>query len=67
MYENLKKAFREKNVSANQVAIATKIHPSDIYAAMRGDRKFYDGWKIRIADYLKMDMQELFPEDEKER
>jgi lambda repressor-like predicted transcriptional regulator len=64
MYDTFKNVLKEKGISMYRAALNAGIQPSDIYSAVRGDRKFYDGWKHRISKALEMDPEDVFPDEE---
>lgn len=60
MFTKLKSEMARQNISAYRLAQMTGICSSDIYKALGGNIKFYDGWQQRIADALGCDKVELF-------
>ncbi len=63
MHEKLKSVMKEKHITGYKLSQLTGIAISDVYCALRGDKKMYNGWKQRIADALEMSVDELFPEE----
>ncbi len=62
MYEKLLEEMKRRGITRNKLAKMSDITPSDLYSALNGERKFYDGWKKRVCDVLEMDIDELFEE-----
>ncbi len=54
--------INQRKISKLQLALNAKITPSDLYQALSGKKEFFPAWKKRIADYLKVDISELFEE-----
>lgn len=63
MHEKLKAVMESRHISGYKLSQLTNIGISDVYSALRGDKKMYNGWKQRIADALEMSVDELFPEE----
>ena len=53
-----------RRISKLQLALKTGINPSSLYDAMNGKRKFYPGYKRKIAEFLEVDEDYLFSEEE---
>ncbi|MCH3954078.1 MAG: helix-turn-helix transcriptional regulator [Eubacterium sp.] len=64
MYDTFKNVLKEKGISMYRVARNAGIQPTDIYAAVHGNKKFFDGWKRRISKALEMDPEDVFPDEE---
>ena len=64
MYDNLKKIMKEKNINTNQLALLSRITPSDLYQALSGKKPFFPNWRKRVAEVLDCNADELFTEDE---
>lgn len=58
----LEQILKERYMSRNQLAVNAGITPSDLYSAISGKKAFFPGWRKRIADYLQMEEEEVFPE-----
>lgn len=59
-YENLKEILQERGMSKYRLAKDCNITPSNIYAGFNGRCKFYEGWKVRVAEVLNMEIEEIF-------
>lgn len=60
MYNKLRAKLHSQNLSVYRLAQMTGICSSDLYKALGGNIKFYDGWQQRIADALGCDKVDLF-------
>ena len=65
MYDNLKKIMKEKNINTTQLALLSRITPSDLYQALSGKKPFFPNWRKRVAEALDSTVEELFAEDER--
>lgn len=52
--------LEERGISRYRLAKMSDINPSDLYSMLNGERKFFDGYKKRIADVLGMSIKDLF-------
>ncbi len=52
--------LKERNITKLQLALNTKITPSDLYCALNGKKPFYPAWRKRISKYLNISDKELF-------
>lgn len=66
MYKKLKEEMKSRHITGYKLSKLTGISMSDVYSALRGERKMYNGWKQRIADAFEMSVDELFPSDEED-
>ena len=60
MYDNLKKIMKEKNINTNQLALLSRITPSDLYQALSGKKPFFLNWRKRVAEALDSTVEEIF-------
>ena len=60
MYDNLKKIMKEKNINTNQLALLSRITPSDLYSALSGKKPFFPNWRKRVAEALDSTVEEIF-------
>ena len=65
MYDNLKKIMKEKNINTNQLALLSRITPSDLYPALSGKKPFFPNWRKRVAEALDSTVEELFSINER--
>lgn len=56
----LQAVLKERGISRYRLAKMSDINPSDLYSMLKGERKFFDGYKKRIADALDMSVNDLF-------
>ena len=63
MYEALLREIESRNITRHKLARECDINPSDMYQAIKGDKKFHKGWKERICKYLDMEYSDLFDEE----
>ena len=61
-YDRLKQEMEKQHISIRQLAIKAGIVPQSLYAVFKGRVKFWPGWKMRVAEALEVDVNELFPE-----
>lgn len=54
--------LKQRKISKMQLALNARITPSDLYQALNGKKTFFPAWKKRIADFLDVDIEELFKE-----
>ena len=66
MFEKLKREMEMQNIRAYSLAKQANINPSDLYSALKGDRKMFRGWRMRIAKVLGVSEEVLFSESEAE-
>ena len=59
---DLLEILKQRKISKMQLALNARITPSDLYQALNGKQPFFPAWKKRIADFLDVDMEELFKE-----
>ena len=59
---DLLEILKQRKISKMQLALNARITPSDLYQALNGKKPFFPAWKKRIADFLDVDMEELFKE-----
>lgn len=64
MYEKLKTALKDRELSMNQLSFGAKISQSDLSNALSGKKPMYPNWKKRICDFLELPEEELFEEGE---
>ena len=64
MYNKIIKLSQEKGISINQLALSSRITPSDLYSALSGKKPFFPNWRKRVAEVLDCNADELFTEDE---
>ena len=64
MFDTLQAEMKRQNIRAYTLAKRAEITPSDLYAALKGDRPMYPNWKKRIAAVLGKSEEALFPESE---
>ena len=65
MYNKIIKLSQEKGISINQLALLSRITPSDLYSALSGKKPFFPNWRKRVAEALDSTVEELFAEDER--
>ena len=65
MYNKIIKLSQEKGISINQLALLSRITPSDLYYALSGKKPFFPNWRKRVAEALDSTVEELFAEDER--
>ncbi|MDP3306084.1 MAG: hypothetical protein Q8S15_08430 [Erysipelotrichaceae bacterium] len=53
-----------RRISKLQLALKTGINPSSLYDAINGKREFYPGYKRKVAEFLEVDENYLFSNDE---
>lgn len=63
-YSKLETLLYVRRISKMQLAMRTGINPSALYDAINGKRQFYDGYKRKIAEFLEVDEEYLFSEDD---
>ncbi len=56
----LEEILKEKQISKLQLALCTRITPSDLYSAFNGKKPFFPKWKRKIANFIQVDEAELF-------
>jgi len=59
---DLLEILKQRKISKMQLALNAKITTSDLYQALNGKKPFFPAWKMRIADFLNVDIEELFKE-----
>lgn len=59
---DLLEILKQRKISKMQLALNARITPSDLYQALNGKKPFFPAWKKRIADFLDVDIEELFKE-----
>lgn len=59
---DLLEILKQQKISKMQLALNARITPSDLYQALNGKKPFFPAWKKRIADFLDIDIEELFKE-----
>ena len=62
----LLKILEERKISKLQLALNTKIAPSDLYSAINGHKPFYPAWRKRISKYLHINEAVLFSDIDKD-
>ena len=65
MYNKIIKLSQEKGISINQLALSSRITPSDLYSALSGKKPFFPNWRKRVAEALDSTVEELFSEEER--
>lgn len=59
---NLKIIRTQKGISQLELAIMTRISPSNLSHIENGKQYCYPGWRKRLAQALNVDEKTLFPE-----
>lgn len=66
MFDALKKEMEKRHITGYWLSKKTGIASPDIYAALKGTKPMYPGYKVRIAEAMECSTDELFPSiDEK--
>ena len=65
MYNKIIKLSQEKGISINQLALLSRITPSDLYSALSGKKPFFPNWRKRVAEALDSTVEELFSINER--
>ncbi len=62
-HERVREMARAKGLSVRQLAIKAGIIPQALYGAINGRTEFWSGWKVKVADALEVDVDDLFNEE----
>lgn len=65
-YQRLFDEMERHGLTKRQLAIRANIIPSHFYAALNGTTKFWQGWKVKIADALDANVDDLFDDEDGE-
>ena len=66
MYNKIIKLSQEKGISINQLALSSRITPSDLYSALSGKKPFFFYWRNLFAYFLDSTVEEFFLEEERD-
>lgn len=66
MYNKLLGTLQERNISRNRLARECNITPSDLYSALKGEKRMFPRWRKSISEYLDVDETILFEENDNE-
>jgi hypothetical protein len=61
--EKIKSECELQGISISKLLRMSNVQSSDYYQAINGKKTFFTGWKVRIAEVLKVSVEELFPQN----
>jgi transcriptional regulator with XRE-family HTH domain len=62
-HERVREMAKAKGLSVRQLAIKAGIIPQALYGAINGRTEFWSGWKVKVADVLEVNVDDLFNEE----
>ena len=66
MYEAIRERINDKYGSINKLSKLLGIASNDLYCAFAGTKPMFPKYKVLIAIALDEEIEELFPEDQKD-
>ena len=65
-YQRLFDEMECHGLNKRKLAIRANIIPTHLYAALNGRTEFWHGWKVKIADALGVNVDDLFDDEDGE-